>query len=102
MPDVARDARTIATARANQTAEGQPITSRARIFLLSPANASGIKGQRLLAPASNCELGVRLRNGGVALGEIYRFIMLLRSCAQGKELEYIPVGNIVPRAGRAA
>ena len=77
MPDMARDARTIATARASQTAEGQPITSGTRIFLLSPANASGIKGQRLLAPTSNCELAVRLRNGGVALGEIYRFISSL-------------------------
>jgi hypothetical protein len=77
MPDVARDARTIATAGANQTAEEQPTTSRTRIFLLSPANASGIKGQRLFAPASSCELALRLRNGGVALGEIYRFISSL-------------------------
>jgi hypothetical protein len=73
--DAACDARTISTARANRSAKWQ--TSRTRIFLLSPANASGIKGQRLLGSASNCELAVRLRDGGVALGEVYRFISSL-------------------------
>lgn len=51
--------------------------SRARIFLLSPANASGIKGQHLLNSTGQCDLAVRLRNSGVPLGEIYRFISSL-------------------------
>ena len=83
MPDMARDARTIATARASQTAEGQPITSGTRIFLLSPANASGIKGQRLLAPTSNCELAVRLRNGELLSA---RFIDSSAACISAANL----------------
>jgi hypothetical protein len=47
------------------------------VFLLSPANASGIKGQRLLDPASQSELALRLRDCGVPLGEVYRFISSL-------------------------
>lgn len=50
---------------------------RARIFLLSPANASGIKGQRLLNSTSQCDLSLRLRDSGAPLGEIYRFISSL-------------------------
>ena len=49
----------------------------ARIFLLSPANAAGIKGQRLLNSTSQCDLALRLRNSGAPLGEIYRFISSL-------------------------
>jgi hypothetical protein len=52
-------------------------TLRSRIFLLSPANASGIKGQRLLNPTGRCELAVRLRDSGAPLGEVYRFISSL-------------------------
>jgi hypothetical protein len=77
MPDVARGARTISIAQENQLAEGRLAPSRKRVFLLSPANASGIKGQRLLGGASNCELAVRLREGGASLGEVYRFISSL-------------------------
>jgi hypothetical protein len=54
-----------------------PDNLRARIFLLSPANASGIKGQRLLNPTGQCELAVRLRDSGAPLGEVYRFISSL-------------------------
>ncbi len=50
---------------------------RARMFLLSPANASGIKGQRLLSATGQCDLAVRLRDSGAPLGEIYRFISSL-------------------------
>jgi hypothetical protein len=51
--------------------------NRKRIFLLSPANASGIKGQRLLGCTSKSELAVRLQSTGVPLGEVYQFISSL-------------------------
>ena len=51
--------------------------SRTRIFLLSPANAAGIKGQRLFDPSAQFELAVRLRVCGAPLGEVYRFISSL-------------------------
>ena len=50
---------------------------RLRIFLLSPANASGIKGQRLLNSTVHSDLAVRLRDAGASLGEVYRFISSL-------------------------
>lgn len=50
---------------------------RARIFLLSPANASGIKGQRLLNSSRQCDLAMRLKDSGAPLGEVYRFISSL-------------------------
>src|ERR1700686_5862028 len=50
---------------------------RARIFLLSPANASGVNGQRLLGPTGESELALRLRRSGAPLGEVYRFISRL-------------------------
>jgi len=50
---------------------------RSRIFLLSPANASGVNGQRLLSPGGRSDLALRLRNSGAALGEVYRFISSL-------------------------
>jgi hypothetical protein len=52
-------------------------SGRLRIFLLSPANASGIKGQRLLNSTVHSDLGVRLRDAGASLGEVYRFISSL-------------------------
>ena len=48
-----------------------------RIFMLSPANASGIKGQRLLDPVTSSQFAQRLRHSGLPLGEIYRFISSL-------------------------
>src|SRR5438046_10261524 len=45
-----------------------------RIFLLSPANASGLRGNLLLKDAVRSPLADRLRNGGVPLGEIFTFI----------------------------
>src|SRR6266403_1741777 len=45
-----------------------------RIFLLSPANASGLRGNLLLQDAVRSPLADRLRNGGVPLGEIFTFI----------------------------
>ncbi len=51
--------------------------TRTRIFLLSPANVSGIRGQRLLSPASDFALARQLRQSGAPIGEVYRFISSL-------------------------
>jgi hypothetical protein len=59
----------------SDTAQDVPV--RARIFLLSPANASGIKGQRLLSSSGESDLANRLRHSGAPLGEVYRFISTL-------------------------
>jgi hypothetical protein len=50
---------------------------RRRIFLLSPANASGIRAKGLLRPDAPSELAQRLRGAGAPLGEVYRFISSL-------------------------
>lgn len=52
-------------------------TGRQAIFLLSPANASGIRGQRLLGADSKSDLAQRLRQYGAPLGEVYQFISSL-------------------------
>jgi hypothetical protein len=60
--------------------EQVPFRDRSRrqiIFLLSPANASGIRGQGLLAPGAQSQLAQRLRQSGAPLGEVYRFISSL-------------------------
>jgi hypothetical protein len=49
-------------------------STRRRIFLLSPANASGLRGSLLLKDAVRSPLADRLRDGGVPLGEIFTFI----------------------------
>jgi len=50
---------------------------RPRIFLLSPANASGIRGQRLLGSEAKSQLAQRLRQSGAPIGEVYQFISSL-------------------------
>jgi hypothetical protein len=77
MPEPQYNARTGGVVRSDKTCEEGAISLRRRIFLLSPANASGIKGQRLLGRATQCDLGLRLRDGGAPLGEVYRFISSL-------------------------
>jgi hypothetical protein len=47
---------------------------RPRVFLLSPANASGARARRLTAPESRLALAERLRGPGVPLGELFSFI----------------------------
>lgn len=95
MPDLLYEGRTIAVARATlAAAEGTPSTRR-RIFLLSPANASGIRGQRLLAETAKFELALRLRNSGAPIGVIYQFISSLYF--RGK-LEYARKFQNPPRA----
>jgi predicted kinase len=48
--------------------------TRRRIFLLSPANAAGVRAKMILREAAAFPLAVRLREEGLALGEIFGFI----------------------------
>jgi hypothetical protein len=45
-----------------------------RVFLLSPANASGVRAQLILREQGRFELAMRLRETGVPLGELFRFL----------------------------
>jgi hypothetical protein len=46
-----------------------------RIFVLSPANCSGRRGQMVMSPSAAFELAVRLRGrDGVPVGEVFSFI----------------------------
>ena len=48
-----------------------------RIFLLSPANASGIRAAHVMSDKAVSDLAVRLRDGGAPLGEIFSFMSSL-------------------------
>lgn len=50
---------------------GGHFSSIHRIFLLSPANLKGVRGQRLLKSQTDSDLGNRLRAGGVSLAELF-------------------------------
>ncbi|MFL5416436.1 MAG: hypothetical protein ACJ78Y_10575 [Myxococcales bacterium] len=50
-----------------------PNTSGARVFLLSPANASGERMQMLLRPGAEFDLAQRVRAGAASLGEAFAF-----------------------------
>jgi len=54
---------------------GEPCPSR--VFLLSPANTSALRGQLLLNKDSQFELAHRIRGQGAPLGEIFSFISSL-------------------------
>src|ERR1035438_6578054 len=45
-----------------------------RIFLLSPANATGARARLVLNSRSEFELAVRLRHEGPPLGEVFAFV----------------------------
>jgi hypothetical protein len=45
-----------------------------RVFLLSPANAAGIRAQLILREQARFELATRLRDSGAPLGELFGFI----------------------------
>jgi len=51
--------------------------SPTRVFLLSPANTSALRGQLLLNKDSQFELAQRIRRQGAPLGEIFSFISSL-------------------------
>lgn len=49
-------------------------SARHRIYLLSPANASGRRANLVLGESARCSLALRLRNDGLPLGEVFSFI----------------------------
>jgi hypothetical protein len=55
----------------SSTLERAPVP---RIFLLSPANASGIRAQLILREGASFPLALRLRDGSLTLGEAFSFI----------------------------
>ena len=50
------------------------LNRRRRIFLLSPANLSGIRAGYLLGENARSDLAFRLRHGGLPLGELFSFV----------------------------
>lgn len=53
---------------------GPPPARHKRVFLLSPANASGVRANLILKDQSSFELALRLRREGSPLGEVFSFI----------------------------
>src|SRR5215472_4621153 len=45
-----------------------------RIFILSPARASGVRANQITSPSAEFNLAKRLRQQGAALGEVFSFI----------------------------
>ena len=52
-------------------AKPQPVN---RIFLLSPANLSGVRGRQILSERAGFETALRLRAEGLPLGELFTFV----------------------------
>src|SRR4029453_4946784 len=48
-----------------------------RVFLLSPASSTGKRCAQLVASGADFELAVRLRDGGVPIGEVFSFLSSL-------------------------
>lgn len=63
----------LTTAR-NAPAEMPEARAPRRIFLLSPANAGGLRAQMILSDRAQFALAARLRREGLPLGEIFSFI----------------------------
>jgi hypothetical protein len=51
-----------------------PAIKRNRIFLLSPANASGVRARLILGESTRSKLAQTIRTEGAALGDIFSFI----------------------------
>ena len=66
-----------------------------RVFLLSPANTSAIRGQLLLNGNSEFELAQRIRREGAPLGELFSFISSLYfrgKLAYAEAFSHLPTG----------
>lgn len=50
------------------------MNAAATLFLISPANLSGKRGQMLLRPGADFELARQLRAGGAPLAELFTFV----------------------------
>jgi hypothetical protein len=62
------------TVSAPVTSAPMPKSSPRRIFLLSPANAGGLRAKMILSDKARFALAARLREEGLPLGEIFSFI----------------------------
>lgn len=73
---VKRSAARASITNARLTREEAPLIRPAprRIFLLSPANASGLRAQMILSERAEFALAARLRQEGLPLGEVFSFI----------------------------
>src|SRR4030081_4009843 len=78
-----------------------------RVFLLSPANASGERMQMLLRPQAEFDLAQRVRAGAASLGEAFAFtsgLYFRGKLAYAQQFARTPEGvpgalGIAPRAG---
>jgi hypothetical protein len=53
---------------------GKTAAAPPRIFLLSPANAAGLRAKIVVSENASFDLAMRLRNAGAPLGEVFAFI----------------------------
>jgi hypothetical protein len=89
-----------------QTKRAPGAKSNHRIFLLSPANAGGVRAKMIMSENARFILARRLRNDGLPLGELFSFISglyfrgkLAYACAFGSPPAGVP-GIFVITAGR--
>jgi len=68
------DKTTRATSGRTRRKQAAPERPPHRIFLLSPANAGGIRAKMIMSENSKFILARRLRNDGLPLGELFSFI----------------------------
>jgi hypothetical protein len=67
----------VSSSPASESAPSDYTPPLSRVFLLSPANTSAIRGQLLLNRNSEFELAQRIRRQGATLAEIFSFISSL-------------------------
>src|ERR1700730_9229670 len=60
--------------RVHKTEKTTPTSAPRRIFLLSPADSSGVRARMMVSERAQFELARRLRQAGLPLGEIFSFI----------------------------
>jgi hypothetical protein len=73
--DLAKRAEPLAADRVGAPKSASPNRSAPnRIFLISPANASGVRARLILGDYTRTALGQRIRETGAPLGEIFSFI----------------------------
>lgn len=69
-----RPSSTVKSFRALEEKIAEAMHAEHRIFLLSPANAAGVRAKMVASDRAQFELAVRLRSSGVPLGELFSFI----------------------------
>lgn len=74
MTQTNRASRAKSGARAAKQTEQSPPNPPKRIFLLSPANAGGLRAKMIMSENARFILARRLRNDGLPLGELFSFI----------------------------